>query len=245
MENLNASLYANELLEEWSKKDHLLIAEDKLLSKYVVDKTKTILDVGTGGGRLAFYLENLGFYNISAFDIVPEMIIQAKSVAKTKNSTIEFIVADAAKLSVYNDNQFDYLLYLQQVLNFIPEDNLFNEALIESFRIAKKDAIALFAFLDYESRLFNKPLNVFLNFLRFIRKEKKGNHCLPWIKINNKFNWKLFNKSQACALWVKRDDILIKLKSLGYTILEVNNANQLLDSNSSKRNGMLYVVCKK
>lgn len=245
MENLNASLYANQLLDEWSNKNHLLVAEEKLISKYLVYKSNAVLDVGTGGGRLAFYLERLGFNNISAFDIVPEMIIHAKNKAKNQKSKIDFLVADASDLPNYKNNQFDYLLYLQQVLNFIPEEELFNKALLESYRIAKKDAVVQFAFLDFESRIFNKPLNIFLNLLRRIRKESKGSQRLPWLKINNKFNWKLFNKNQACAYWVKRSDILLRLQELGYKILEVKNASEFDNVNTSKRTGMLYVVCQK
>ncbi|MCF6294214.1 MAG: class I SAM-dependent methyltransferase [Flavobacteriaceae bacterium] len=245
MRNLNAELYSNELFEEWSKKNYLLIAEDKLLSKYLIDNTKNVIDVGTGGGRLAFYVENMGFNNISAFDIVPGMIKQAKKVAKEKESNIEFKVADAVNLSKYGNNTFDYSLYLQQVLNFIPEEEEFNASLNESYRITKKGGIVLFSFLDYNTRIFNRPLNMVLNLLRIIRKEKVLTQRLPWIKINNKFNWKIFNKNQALSYWVKKDKILSDLQNIGYTVLEVKNANQFINNNTTKRKGMLYIVCQK
>ncbi len=245
MKNLNAELYSNELFEEWSKKNHLLIAEDKLLSKYLTDRTKNVIDAGTGGGRLSFYVERMGFNNISAFDIVPNMIKHAKKVAKEKESNIEFKVADAVNLFEYKNNTFDYSLYLQQVLNFIPEEEEFNASLNESYRITKKGGIVLFAFLDYNTRIFNRPLNMVLNLLRIIRKEKVLTQRLPWIKINNKFNWKIFNKNQALSYWVKKDKILSGLQNIGYTILEVKNTNQFINNNTTKRKGMLYIVCKK
>ncbi|RLD26096.1 MAG: hypothetical protein DRI75_12320, partial [Bacteroidetes bacterium] len=229
----------------WSKKNHLLIAEDKLLSKYLIDNTKNVIDAGTGGGRLAFYVERMGFNNISAFDIVPDMIKHAKKVAKEKESNIEFKVADAVNLSEYENNTFDYSLYLQQVLNFIPEEEKFNTSLNESFRITKKGGIAIFAFLDYNTRFFNKPLNMVLNLLRIIRKEKILNQRLPWVKLNNKLNWKMFNKNQALSYWVSKDKILLDLQNIGYTILEVKNANQFINKTTTKRKGMLYIVCEK
>lgn len=245
MKNLNAELYSNVLLEEWSKKNHLLVPEDKLLSKYLQNKTKNVLDVGTGGGRLAFHVEGMGFNNISAFDIVPEMIEHANKVAKEKKSNINFNVLDAANLSLYKDNEFDYLLYLQQVLNFIPGEIDFVTSLSESYRVAKNGSIVLFSFLDYDSRIFNPFLNSILNILRKMRGEKTQRQRLPWIILNNKFNWKLFNKDQAVVYWVKKDEILRHLKEIGYEILEAKNANQFVDSESKKRKGILYVVCKK
>ncbi|ULC58285.1 class I SAM-dependent methyltransferase [Flaviramulus sp. BrNp1-15] len=245
MKNLNAELYANELLELWAKKNHLLIAEDKLLSKYLVDKTKKVLDVGTGGGRLAFYLEKKGFVNISAFDIVPKMIDHATRVAKETNSKIDFKVADAVNIPEYGSDEFDYALYLQQVLNFIPNDQGFKASLKESYRITKKGGLAIFAFLDYDSRFFNRPFSATLNILRKIREENVSMQRLPWIKINNKINWNLFNRDQALSYWVKKDAILADLKNIGYTILEVKNANQFVNTKTKSRKGMLYVVCKK
>jgi ubiquinone/menaquinone biosynthesis C-methylase UbiE len=245
MKNLNAELYSNELFEEWSKKNHLLIAENKLLSKYLIDNTKNVIDAGTGGGRLAFYVENMGFNNISAFDIVPGMIKHAKKVANEKKSNIEFKVADAVNLFEYENNTFDYSLYQQNVLNFIPEEDKFNASLNESYRITKKGGIVLFGLLDYNSRIFNRPLNMVLNLVRIIRKEKVINQRLPWIKINNKFNWKMFNKNQAVCYWVKKDEILLDLQNIGYTVLEVKNANQFINKTTTKRKGMLYIVCKK
>lgn len=245
MVNLNAELYSKALLDEWSKKNHLLEAENKLLKKYLKDTTGNVLDVGTGGGRLAFYVESMGFTNISAFDIVPEMIEHARIRGQELNSKVNFTVADAARLDQFENETFDYLLYLQQVLNFIPNEKLFYNALEESYRLTKLGGIVFFSFLDYNSRIINKPLNMVVNLLRIIRNEKVEECRLPWLKINDRFNWKLFNKNQAQVYWVHRDNILSRLEKIGYTILEVKNSNQFKNKNTSKRKGMLYVVCKK
>ena len=82
MENLNAKLYSNEILDEWQKRKHLIKAEEYFISKYLLNKSYTILEAGTGGGRISFELEALGFKNIKAFDIVPEMIEYALEKVK-------------------------------------------------------------------------------------------------------------------------------------------------------------------
>lgn len=242
--SLNAKLYENELFKEWSNKNHLLHAEDYLISKYLTDKDKNILEAGTGGGRLSFFIEKKGFKNITAFDIVPSMVEHAKSTSKKMGANIAFNVADAANLTEYKNDDYDYLIYLQQVLNFIPEEEQFLSSLKESYRIAKKGSIVLFSFLDYDSRVYNKPLNLVMTILRKIRNEDRMDQRLPWIKINNKFNRKIFNKNQAVTFWVKKNKIISDLKSVGYNILEVKNASQI-NNNTEKRKGMLYVVCEK
>ena len=244
MGNLNAELYSKELLDYWVNRNKLISAEKYLLNKYLIDPTKNVLEAGTGGGRISFYIEGMGFQNISSFDIVPEMINHAKKIAQTKNSNIEFEIADAVNLSKYKNETYNYLIYLQQVLCFIPKTNLFSDALKESYRVAKKNAIVIFSFLDFDSRVYNSSLSLIINFLRKIRREETSKQQLPWIKIKNKFNWKLLNKNQAITYWLKKDEIISELESIGFSILEAKNANQL-NSNSKTRKGMLYIVCKK
>tara|TARA_R110002124_G_C8708462_1_gene494634 strand:+ start:503 stop:709 length:207 start_codon:yes stop_codon:yes gene_type:complete len=59
------------------------------------------------------------------------MIEYSKIVAKEKESKIKFIVSDATNIEVYENDSFDYLIYLQQVLCFINKEDLFINALKE------------------------------------------------------------------------------------------------------------------
>ncbi len=242
--NLNIDLYATQLLEDWVTREGLIPAEEWLLSKYLTDKTKNVLEAGTGGGRIAFRIERMGFNDITAFDFVPSMIDHALSKAQNLESAINFKVLDASNLSVLNDNSFDYLVYLQQVLCFIDKENLFENSLKEAYRISKKDGIAIFSFLNFPSRKINYLLSMKLRFLRFLRNEKISGQYLPWLKINNRINWKLFNRNQPLTYWVKREQIVSLLESAGFSILEVGTESELKKSNDPD-NGMLYVVCSK
>lgn len=244
MENLNKEFYSTQILDEWQTRGGIIEAEEYLLSKYFKDKNKKIIEAGTGGGRLSYYLENKGFTDITAFDIVPEMIFYAKEKALKENSKIKFHILDATELGDFPENTFDYLMYLQQVLCFIPNEKEFLKSLEESYRISKDGAIIIYSFLDITSRPYNKILLKILNVLRFIRGEKRSNNLLPWMKINNKFNFKLLNKNQPLNYWVNKEKIVNELRKIGFKIVESKNANELLN-NSSKHKGMLYIVCKK
>jgi ubiquinone/menaquinone biosynthesis C-methylase UbiE len=245
MKNLNVELYSNELLEAWTNKEGLIPAETTLINKYLTDINKSVLEAGTGGGRISFHIEKIGFQKISAFDFAPNMIKRAKETATTNKSNIDFRILDASNLNQFDDNTFEYLIYLQQVLCFIDNEEQFLTSLKEAYRIAKKDGIIIFSFLDFDSRNFNSILSFILSILRSLRKEDISKQYIPWLKINNRINWKLFNKNQPVTYWVKRDQIVSILKKIGFSILEVNNANQLVDHNDKKRNGMLYIVCQK
>jgi ubiquinone/menaquinone biosynthesis C-methylase UbiE len=102
--NLNAKLFSNELFDDWVTREELIPAEEWLLSKYLSDKSKNVLEAGTGGGRIAFQIERMGFNNITAFDFVSSMIEFASSKARKLGSSIIFKTLDASNLSVLEDN---------------------------------------------------------------------------------------------------------------------------------------------
>jgi len=244
MKDLNKKLYTDELLNDWVTREEIIPAETYFIKKYLTQKTGKVIEAGTGGGRIAFYIGQMGFNQIDAFDYVPQMIEYATKNAKDKNLDIKFKVADATNLSDFASNTYDYLIYLQQVLCFIEDEQLFHNALNEAYRIAKKDSITLFSFLDYHSRTLNIPLRMLLNILRRLRNEPIPDNYLPWLKINSSFNRKLLSKNQALTYWVKREEILMELNKIGFKVLEVKNASQI-NTDAKQRKGMLYVVCTK
>lgn len=242
--NLNAALYSNELFEEWSHREQLLPAEEYLLKKYLVDKSKEVLEAGTGGGSISFYIEKMGFEHITAFDFVPKMIEHAKAVAQERNSSINFEVNDATNLADYDNESYTYLIYLQQVLCFIEPKELFLQGIKEAYRILKKDGVVVFSFLDFDSRPYNSALSKTLDILRKLRNEKRSSQYLPWLRIGSSFNRNLLSSNQAVSYWVKKDDIIFDLENIGFSILEAKNTNQI-HSDNTQRKGMLYIVCKK
>lgn len=241
----NKSIYSNQEFRSWAgRADGDLIAVEKyLIEKYLKNNGGEVIEAGTGGGRIAFNIEKMGFSNITAFDYVLPMIEAANQHKLKRQSNINFLTLDATDLSTLRDGSFDYLIYLQQVICFIPKEFI-EKALAESYRIAKDGAISIFSFLLWEGRSFNAVLSILLNVMRLLRGEPISRQSLPWLRFDNKLNWSFFKKGQATNYWFKRDEISLLIKKSGYFIMECGTAGEILNlkNNNSK---MLYIVCRK
>lgn len=242
-ENLNKELYSNELFKVWSEKQDLLPIEEYLIHKYLVNKDAKIIEAGTGGGRIIFEIEKLGFRKLEAFDYVDEMVEYCRIKKNEINSKIEFSLADATNLSKYKTCDFDYLIYLQQILCFLNKDQL-QLALKEAHRIGKNHSVYLFSFLNWESKIYNPLLSRLVNLFRTLRNEKTSKYQLPWLVLNGKFNWKLLNSNQPKNLWFKKGYISNILIDNGFEIIELKTGGEIL-GNKNSNSGQIYVVCKK
>ncbi len=159
--------------------------------------------------------------------------------AKVANPSINFFCADARDLSILPDNCYDYVIYLQQCLCFIPVDG-FEKALKENYRVCGKGGIAIFSFLNYDGRSVNKMIRPFLSTLRYLRKENLSPQQLPWLRLKGKPNYNFWKKGQATNYWFTKSEITYHLQSAGYKIIEM-----FTTSNQPNDEGMIYVVCEK
>lgn len=101
-------------------------AVTRLIDKHALGERGplAILDAGCGTGRLAIELErrelerrgrDVGGYTVTAIDLDPDMIDKARS----KSSTIEWLVADLATFDVGCENTFyDVVVMAGNILNF-------------------------------------------------------------------------------------------------------------------------------
>ena len=107
-----------------------------------------ILEIGAATGRYSIALAKMG-YNVTAVDLLPKHVeIMKRKSRRLKNLTCA--VADVLDLGMFEDNSFD------MVLNFGPMYHLFNtkdknRAIKETLRVAKKNAICMFAYLPCAS----------------------------------------------------------------------------------------------
>jgi len=240
--NLNKDFYAEHMMDSTIYRQDVWPEEKLMLQKYLTDTKGSVVEAGAGGGRLTFFIEQLGFDDVTGFDIVPEMMEFAQKESDKRGSKVKFKTGDASNLHIFEDETFDYLVYIQQVLCFVPKE-LFHKSLKETYRVAKKGSTTLFTFLDYDSRIYNPILDGITNFLRKIRGEEVSKYHLPWLKLNDtQFNWKLFAKNQPSVYWVRRNAILKELEQVGFSILEAENGNKI---HKEGNKGALYVVCKK
>jgi ubiquinone/menaquinone biosynthesis C-methylase UbiE len=224
----NYSVYANEELESWTERSGLLEQEAYLIEKYIQDDSR-LIEAGTGGGRISLEIDKVfKDVNIVAFDFVADMIRSAKM----KSDKIDFRVLDASDLSVFEDESFEFAIYLQQIVSLVP-GSLVSKVLEEAYRILKKDGVIIFSFLYYEGRRINPLLSFLVNGVRFLRGEERNRQCLPWLKLGGRANLKLFSKDQATTYWFEENEAREVLEKIGFQILEV------------KKDNMLYVVCRK
>lgn len=237
--NLNKNLYSEQLFKVWSEKKELLSIEKYFIKKYLSNKKGKVIEAGTGGGRIIFEIERLGFTNLLAFDYVEKMIAFSEEKKKELNSLINFKIADATNLSSFNSNNFDYLIYLQQVLCFMSAESL-TKALKEAHRIGAQDSIYLFSFLNWNSKFYTPILSMTINFIRVLRREQTDKYKLPWLIIDGKFNWKLLNKNQPQSIWYNEKHIIGILKQYGFSIIESKSKLK-----SSDKVGHIHIACKK
>ncbi|MDD3598361.1 class I SAM-dependent methyltransferase [Sulfuricurvum sp.] len=235
----NHKLYSTLEFDSWSKREGLLAQESYFLKKYITDPTLSILEAGTGGGRISHALERTGCNDLHAFDYVAEMIEAAK--IKHPESLINFFVADAVDLNSISSDKFDRLIYLQQIISFIPRKET-EKALKEAYRILKSEGIAIFSFLNWHGRKINPLLSLGINIIRRLRNEPYQKQALPWLKINNRPNWKLSDKNQPLTYWFEKNEIQNLLETIGFTLIEIKMSSDFVRSRSD---GMLYIVCRK
>lgn len=210
--------------------------EQDVLDRYVRRHDGRILEGCSGGGRISHHLWTAGFKNIDAFDFVESFIEQAKR----HNPAIRFFVADARNLSMIPDNSYDYVIYLQQCLCFIPVEGI-ETALRENYRVCKHGGMAVFSFLNFRGRGINKVISPFLMFLRKCRHEELSPQQLPWLRLQGKKNWDFWRKGQATNYWFTKEEITERLEDVGYSIVEMFTTSE---SHECEGSG-IYVVCTK
>lgn len=111
---------------------------------------ETILDIATGPGRLAFYLEGLfGKSRICAVDINKNMLSRATGLAKKRGSKVKFFHGDIYKLP-FADNTFDVVAGLRFSVH-LPH---LKRVLEELNRVLKKDGTLIFDVFNPQSILF-------------------------------------------------------------------------------------------
>lgn len=216
----------------------LLSFERRLIDKYLLPlgTEGKLLEEGCGGGRISERLSEMGFAHIDAFDFTKQFI----EGAQKRGSSVRYFVADASDLSGLGDAQYDALIAFGQLMCFVPAEKI-DVALREACRVCKPGAIALFSFLNYSGRWFNRPLSGLLGVLRCLRGEKRlSSRQLPWLHLRGKPNWRILQRGQATNYWFTETEMRNRLSQAGFEVLE------LFTNKEPPRQGtMFYVACKK
>ncbi len=134
------------LIDDAEKKSVLNL----LFSSGINNKRKLkILDVATGPGRLAFFLEeHLEKAEITGVDINENMLRRAKQIAQKNDSKVKFVKGDIYNLPFQN-SRFDVVVGLRFSMH-LPR---INKAIEEFSRVLKDDGILIFDIFNYRSIL--------------------------------------------------------------------------------------------
>lgn len=264
MTNSNQKTNTNELIsnkivfsdldfETWAYGENLSYQEKFLLSTYLDKNLKTV-EAGTGGGRIILEMKKLGFTSLHAFDYVPKLIEEAKK--KDTAAQISFAVEDATNLK-YEDENFDQLVYLMQIICCIENEAGRLKALEEAYRILKKGGTAIFSFLNFDDRLKN-PLYMsfiaYIKLLRILRNSPTSIQYIPWLKWKGKPNLGALLDKKPYMYWYKLDAAYQSLKEANFKILAIGSDPQIFkgkmhtsleDLKKESITGGLYFVCTK
>jgi SAM-dependent methyltransferase len=177
-------------------------------------------------------------------------------IERDSSRNIDFQVKDAIDLS-YADCSFDQIIYLQQIICLIDNQQDRLKALHESYRILKKGGTGLFSFLSFESRSSSAIYSIYLTYLQLIRKlrpEALSIQYLPWLMLGGKFNINALIDRPPYTYWYRVTEIYEILRSIGFEIVGIGtdpqiNADCLKTTDrellSEQVSGMLYIVVKK
>lgn len=120
----------------------------EVVDKFIDDKTKTAADIGCGTGMdsISMALNNL---RVTAFDISPGMIQQAKKNAEANNVKIDFHNYEAKEIPVEFNDKFDLVISLGNTLANISGEDI-TQALKRIYSMLKTDGKFIFQVLNYQ-----------------------------------------------------------------------------------------------
>lgn len=247
----NFDLYKTTEFSEWAFKEGLSPAEDFILRS--LNPVKSVLEAGTGGGRLLHALALKGFRSLAGFDSLADFI----NVAKSRDSvgTIQFDIADARKL-LYSDEQFDQCLYLQQLLCFIEDKSDRCGSLRELRRVLKIGGVAYLSFLFRETREQTVVGIISKWYLKFLRKfvhQDLPFSLQPWLKRGRYFNLSCLWDAPPYVCWYSLHEALEDVRNAGLVVQGVATDHQLAEGRwvapdalrKETMKGFLYLKCSK
>ena len=232
---------------QWSTKTGLIKEEDYLLLKFLKNVDDSVLDLGTGNGRFLFELEKRGFQKLFGIDVAWNLLSVGKQRIREENSDIQLLLMDATSLT-FDDESFNIVLGLQQILSIIENEDDRMKVLSEVFRVLKRGGLGIFSFLCWEGRSFNTFLGHFHKILRFLRDGKKLDmHYLPWLKVGKSVSLKWLWSKEPCTYWFSKEDAANLLLKQGFDIIEICTSAMIKKNNFDifEHGGILYIVVRK
>lgn len=132
---------SEELIELYTERATagLFVEEERAVERYFSEPQARVLDVGCGAGRTTSALHGRGF-DVIGVDLSDEMIAAARALFPE----IEFAVDDATDLG-FDAEQFDYVLFSHNGIDYIHPESERLTALDEIHRVLKPGGTFVFS----------------------------------------------------------------------------------------------------
>ena len=237
----------------WVDREGLEPGERFLIERHLDPQAKT-LEAGAGGGRLLLAMQARGFGDLHGFDFVPEMVEAARG--RDRSGTIDFQVHDATEPG-YDDVSFDQLVYLQQVLCFLPTEDGRRHALEQAYRMLRPGGTIVISLLSFRARnqsWLYKPMMGYLRLFRAITGARRSMQYMPWLRLSDSTNWGALLDRGPYVYWFREREANDLLASVGFKIAAAGSdaqvdAGRLCDNvaelEAGPFRGRLYLVCRK
>jgi ubiquinone/menaquinone biosynthesis C-methylase UbiE len=245
----NYELFDSCEFPSWSQAQGLQLEERYLFDKYIFPRCRAarVLEVGTGNGRLLFASINQGFTYGTGIDLVSRLLSVGKDRAQQQHLPVDLLLMDAVELG-FKDQQFHMVLALQQIMSFIPIRELRIKAIKECYRVLQSGGFAIFSFLHFPGRWYNKMISpLFLPF-KILRREYDfiNYRYLPWLKFGRKINLKYVYEKQPYLYWFTLKEVLEVLEMTGFRIIDCLSSKMIRENRTDFiPGGMLYLVATK
>lgn len=138
--DMNLQIYERQdVAAHYAALDYLTPCERLLFETYI-PKGSAILDVGVGGGRTTSFLANLASRYVGA-DYAGPMV----DACRIKFPQLEFVVADAADLSMFPDASFDVAVFAFNGIDYVLPDDRRQSCLQHIHRVLKPGGCTIFS----------------------------------------------------------------------------------------------------
>jgi SAM-dependent methyltransferase len=241
-------LYNEQDFVTWAENTGLNSDEAAVFERHLapLPRDARVLELGTGGGRLAFEMEARGFSQIVGIDLSERMIATACDRARRSGSRVHFAVQDAAELTL-PDASFDVVVALQQVLSLIDSAESRAQAVRHIHRVLKPGGLLLASGLSWEGRPLNPWIAAAVAPLKWLKGEGRFHrHYLPLLKLSGRPNWRFPFERQAYMYYFTKERFEEALTAGGFELLALHSSHMLATGEDAfVHGGCLYAWARK